>query len=246
MSTSKRTDVEIAGAAEATRLAITMGRELRSARKRLRFSQQRLGERVGLRQSRISEIERGGGTTLPLGTWLALGIAVGRPLAITLSRPILDPDLVDAGHLDIQEGLVALAAHHRYPVRVEFATRPSAPSYSVDVAARDHDGRYLLLEGWNRFGDLGASIRSTDRKTAELRALSPGADIRVCWVVRATAANRALFRRYPGIIRSRFPGSSTAWARALTDGTEPPAEPGVVWWTDGRPTAVRWPGATTP
>ena len=49
------------------------------------------------------------------------------------------------------------------------------------------------------------------------------------WVVRATARNRHLVARYPAVFAARFPGSSAAWARALTTGTEPPAEPGLVW-----------------
>jgi hypothetical protein len=48
-------------------------------------------------------------------------------------------------------------------------------------------------------------------------------------VVRATARNRQLVARYPEVFASRFPGSSIGWVRALATGTEPPAEPGLVW-----------------
>ncbi len=228
----------IAGDLESARLATTLGREARAGRLARRWTQEELGARVGLRRSRVSSVERGQGATLPLQTWIALGIAIGRPLAVSFSRP-LDAAPADAGHLDMQEGLVRLVRSHGWPVQVELPTRPSAPRHSIDVAARDHAGRYLLLEGWNRFGDLGASIRSTDRKAAELGQLAPTGDLRVCWVVRATAANRQLARRYAGILRTRFPGSSRHWAQALTQGTEPPREPGIVWWAGGRIVELR-------
>ncbi|HVL53124.1 MAG TPA: helix-turn-helix transcriptional regulator [Vitreimonas sp.] len=240
MAGTRRTNQAIAGQLEASRLALTLGREVRDGRLIARLTQEQLGRRVGLGRSRISDIERGRGATLPLGTWVALGSAVGRPMAVSLTRPINHAAPGDAGHLDIQEGLVQLLARHGYVAMVELATRPLDPAHSIDVAARDADHHYLLLEGWNRFGDLGASIRSTDRKTAELRSLAADADVRVCWIVRATAANRALLRRYPGILRSRFPASSRAWARALHEGGEPPRQPGIVWWADGRAVPVRW------
>jgi hypothetical protein len=50
-----------------------------------------------------------------------------------------------------------------------------------------------------------------------------------CWVLRATAANRALVARYPTIFASEFPGSSHQWVKALTTGAPPPREPGLVW-----------------
>jgi hypothetical protein len=72
------------------------------------------------------------------------------------------------------------------------------------------------------------------RKAAELEAIAAGRwgpDVRVAvvWVVRATARNRALVGRYPGIFTARFPGSSRGWVTALTDGEPSPAEPGLVW-----------------
>jgi hypothetical protein len=49
------------------------------------------------------------------------------------------------------------------------------------------------------------------------------------WVVRETARNRALLARYPEIFASVFTGSSRGWVLALTTGSEPPDEPGLVW-----------------
>jgi hypothetical protein len=105
---------------------------------------------------------------------------------------------------------------------------------------RDDVHRVLILaEGWNTFGDFGAAVRDTHRKQAEAEAhaaaghrLDDAPPYRVVsvWVVRATASNRALVARYPHIIDATFPGSSRRWVSALSDGDEPPVEPGMVWF----------------
>lgn len=116
------------------------------------------------------------------------------------------------------------------------ATRSSDPARSTDVGLRDDRRRRLtFVECWNTIGDLGAAARSSARKLAEAEAfaIASGGEhphrVAGCWVVRATARNRDLVRRYPAVFAARFPGSSLAWVRALTHGTDPPAEPGLIW-----------------
>jgi hypothetical protein len=93
----------------------------------------------------------------------------------------------------------------------------------------------VLVEAWNTFGDVGASVRSTDRKLAEAEDLATalwgerGHLVAGCWVVRSTRANRALFARYPELFATRFPGSSVGWLATLTTGWRPPVRPGFVW-----------------
>lgn len=86
MSRVRRTDAEVQAARESARIGATLGSDLQLTRMRRRITQQALGERIGLRQTRISEIEGGHGATAPLETWIALGIAVDRPLAVSFSR----------------------------------------------------------------------------------------------------------------------------------------------------------------
>ena len=244
MGRSKRSRLAIEASIEVTRIAAMLGRETRSARRRRHLTQAALGARVGLRQGRISDIERGRGDTLPLGTWVLLGLAVGRPVAVSLSRD-LDPGdgLLDAGHLEIQEYLLARLALGSASRRVELPTRPADPSRSIDVCLRDDHRRLIVvLEAWNRIGDLGAAIRSTNRKLAEAAGLAnalegeTGLEYRVagCWILRATAANRNLVRAYPSVIQSALQGSSVGWVQALVSGSLPPAKPGVVWFDPAR------------
>ena len=230
----------IEGAREAQALVATLGAAVRAARKARRWTLEALGRRVGVSRARLSQIERGDGAGTPLQTWIALGIALGRPLAAGFSKPLGEARLpVDAGHLEMQEHLLRLARATGRPGNFELPTRPTDPARSTDVGLRDDRNRVLIqVECWNTFGDLGAAIRATNRKAAEAAAyaiatsLGDAEPYRVAtvWIVRASAGNRALVARYPNIIDAAFRGSSRLWCRALAEGRTPPNELGIVWF----------------
>lgn len=229
----RRTDDEVAGQVEAARLVATLGQQVRAARRGARMTLRTVAKRVGISAARLSEIERGLGGGAPIATWVSLGIALARPLSIALTRPLGEPrGPADAGHLQIQEHVLALAHDTGRHGTFELPTRPSDPARSTDVGIRDvRHGVRILAECWNTFGDLGAAARSTHRKAAEAAATWPDDRVATVWIVRATAANRRLLARYPHILAASFPGSSRAWVRALTRGDiAPPAEPGIIWY----------------
>ncbi len=238
MRRATRVTARLDGVVEARRLASSLGAVVRDARERQRVTQAQLGRRVGLSQTRISAVERGLGVGLPLEIWIALGIALGRPVSVAFSRPIgADAALADAGHLDIQEYLLEIGRLNGRRGSFELATNRADPSYSIDICEADPaHGCLLVLEAWNRFGDLGAAARSSDRKVAEATATARGAqlEVRHCWIVRDTAANRDIARRYPEILTSRFPASSARWVQALEEGSNPPSEAGIVWFDSSR------------
>jgi hypothetical protein len=105
------------------------------------------------------------------------------------------------------------------------------------------------VECWNTFGDLGAAIRSTNRKRAEVAelAIAIGGDrphrVFSCWVVRDVERNRQLVARYPELFASTFPGSSSLWVKSLTESavpdprSDPPTALGLVW-CDARATRL--------
>jgi transcriptional regulator with XRE-family HTH domain len=237
MGRVRRTDAEVQASREASRIAATLGSDLQRTRKRRRMTQRVLGERVGLGQGRISDLERGNGATAPLDTWIALGIALDRPLAVSFSREIEPHEPRDAGHLAAQELVLGLARKHGRRADFELPTRPSDPTRSTDVAIRDDAARAIVLtEIWNRLDDVGAAARATTRKMAEADGLAvlaagdgPPYRVTTCWLLVDTAANRRLVARYPEVFASRFPGSSVAWVRCLSNGLPPPTDPGLAW-----------------
>jgi transcriptional regulator with XRE-family HTH domain len=216
-----------------TTIGIALGRDLARARHDRHLTQHALAERAGVSQSTYSRIERGRVGAVPLATLVALGVALERPLAISLTRPLgaTAAEPRDAGHLEIQEHLLALARATGRLGMFEVPTRPLDPRRSTDVGLRDTRLHLrILAECWNSFGDLGAAVRATTHKTAEATATWPDDRVATVWVVRASAANRALLARYANVVEAAFPGSSRRWARALTTGVEPPPTPGLVWF----------------
>ena len=183
----------------------------------------------------MSRIERGLGGTIALDAWQRLGLAVGRPLVISVQRDI-DGETVDAGHLALQELVLREGRAAGYTGRFELPSRPAEPWRSSDIGLLDRRGRRLILvECWNSIGDLGAATRSSNRKRVETEAAAiamfgtSDVSIGTVWVVRRSARNQALIARYPEIFLSAFPGSSQAWLRALSAGAPLPTEPGIVW-----------------
>jgi transcriptional regulator with XRE-family HTH domain len=186
------------------------------------MTQAQLGDRVGLSQAQISALEAGAGARTSIETWVALGIALGRPIAMGFTRDSVQP-LNDAGHLDAQELVARLATTGGWHVTFEAPDDPRAPGGTTDLRL-ERPGALAFVEIWNRLDDLGAAARSSDRKLARAPAGTGSV-----WLLVDTAANHAIVRRYPAIVRARFPGSSRAWIRALTTDAPAPAEPGIAW-----------------
>lgn len=226
------------------------------SRKRRGWTQEQLGERCDLSQSTISLVERGKGGSLSMDAWQRIATVLGRPLRLDLGAdPIEEPR--DAGHLAMQELVIRLGRAVGYTGLFEVPTKPADPSRSTDVGLRDDRRRRLVqVECWNRPDDFGAGMRSSDRKRADAEAFAATRDdgdsyaVASCWVVRSTTRNRAILAKYPEVIASRFPGSSLAWVRALTTGTDPPDEPGLVWCDAAATKLFPWrrprPGAPRP
>lgn len=220
------------------RLAPTMaseGAKVRAARKRRRLTQAKLGAKCGLAQSTVSDLELGQGGALSVVAWQRVALTLDLPLKLELGRDALE-EPADAGHLRMQELVLRIGRAAGYRRTFELATKPAGPARSTDVGLLDDTKRRLLqIECVNTFGNIGAAVRSSDRKRAEAEALAISIgdgrpySVHACWIIRATKRNRELLARYPELFGARFPGSSHGWVEALTAGAAPPAAPGLVW-----------------
>jgi transcriptional regulator with XRE-family HTH domain len=255
VSTHDRPTDQVREAARLTHtLAASLGQTVRTGRLRKRITERELSDRVGVDQSRISQIELGRGDGAPLSLWIAIGVALDQPLAVSFTRPLAEArQPADAGHLEMQEFLLGLAGATGRSASFELPTRPADPSRSIDVGVRDARHRILIIEeAWNTFGDFGGAIRATHRKAAEAADLAatiddgPPYQVATVWVVRASAANRALVGRYPEVVASAFPGSSRRWAEALTSGGVPPRDPGIIWYDPATRRIHEWRHRTAP
>ncbi len=231
----KRGELAIDARRRSQEQAARLGGQLAMARRRRRLTQRQVGATVGVARSTVSAAERGAGAGLTLDTWQRLALAVDRPLIVELQRDRFD-EPADAGHLAIQELILRLGRRAGFRTTFELPTRPENPRYTVDVGLRDDRRRRLVLvEAWNTIGNVGAAVRSTNRKIAEAEALAAALwgegrhVVAGCWVVRATRTNRELVARYPDLFAARFGGSSIGWVRVLEEGGAPPSEPGLVW-----------------
>jgi len=235
MARLKRPELLAEAARRNAELMARLGLELRRSRHRRRLTQAQLAGVIGVVQSTVSQMERGRGGSLSMDVWQRAFATVDRDLTLVVARDILEQPH-DAGHLAGQELVLRLGRGAGYRGVFELQVKPADSRRSTDVGLRDDRARRLVLvEYWNTFGDIGAAARSSGRKAAEAEALAiaigngrPYA-VHACWVVRATKRNRELVRRYPELFASRFPGSSEQWVRALTDGRQPPREPGLIW-----------------
>lgn len=235
MANRRRSRLDVEAQRQLHAQMLREGQKVRRARQRRRWTQAHLGQLVGLSQSGVSKIERGLGGGLSVNTWQRVALVLSMPLSFQLARDARE-EPVDAGHLAIQELVLRLGRATGRRRTFELATKPADPSRSTDVGLIDDSNRRLLqVECVNSFGNINASIRSSDRKRAEAEALAISIghgdpySVHTVWVVRATRRNRELLATYPELFASRFAGSSRALVSALTRGTAPPAAPGLVW-----------------
>jgi DNA-binding XRE family transcriptional regulator len=244
MARTKRPDAAISGSNIARSAAIKAGVEVRLARRRRRMTQDALALSVGISRARLAEIEVGEGGGAPLESWFSIAQALGRYLKFEFAR---DPlvELVDAGHLAMQELVITVAKAAGWEVQFEARSRAWESNRSIDVRLVERvNRRIVIVECWNTFGDLGAAARSSNQKVRaeEEHAVAIAGEgeafgVGLVWVIRDTKRNRELIGRYPAVFESRLPGSSARWLQAITRRFSPPAEPGLIW-CDSRATRL--------
>ena len=159
------------GMREAAGIAGNLARDLRATRRRRRLKQSDLADKVGVSQAQVSALEAGEGARTSIETWIAIGIALERPVAIGFSRDTVAP-LQDAGHLAAQELLIRLATAAGWQATFEGAEQPgrSMARDRCRVATRAYcHGPRRALEPPRRPGRRGTIQRSEARRGSSTR-----------------------------------------------------------------------------
>ena len=150
---------------EAGEIRRSLGLGVAAARRRRGWTQAQLGTRTGMSQSAVSRLERGV-SPLEVEDLVLVSRALGLTPRLELGRDPFDRP-ADAGHLVIQELLVRLARRTAGAVLVELPLGTGDRARSVDVCVlRRAHAELIVEEAWNRIGDVGAGLRSFDRKLA--------------------------------------------------------------------------------
>jgi len=217
-----------------------LGQNVRDARRRRQLTQTALAIRIGISRQRLGDIEAGQAWAVRSEVWFALAQALGIYLRFEFGR---DPqqELRDAWHADIQELVLRTAKSGGWERGFEEKVGGWSADRSVDVRLINRATKRIVVnECWNTFGDLGEAARSSARKRRDVEqyAVAVAGDgnafqVGLLWILKDTAANRAVVKRYPEIFESRFPGSSRGWLETLTKGGPMPQASGLVWCDRG-------------
>jgi transcriptional regulator with XRE-family HTH domain len=225
---TRRTGDDRAGA-----VARRIGLGLRDSRVALRLTQAQAGRRASISQSAWSRIERGTSAAASLETLAACAAAVESQLAAFIEARPGSTLPRDVEHLRRQELVIAIARAGGWAARPELPIDPGAiRSRSIDVdLVRRGGAEEVVVEIEDLLTDGGAALRNLADKVAAIRrAAASGTAVRGLVIVRATRRNRDTIGAFPAVFASRFPGSSAAWLRALTDPAALlPDEDGLLW-----------------
>lgn len=241
----------ILGRRRAQAIAGRLGIGLREARELAGLSQAAAAGRSGISQPRWSGLERGLGAGASLETWAVAAAAVGEQFVGFLEHAPGAERPRDIEHVRRQNAVIEAARRGGWSAHPEFAIDTDVGrSRSIDVALlRAASREAVVVEIWDWFDDVGASLRGLDGKKAALRPRLDVTDgpwrVGGLYVIRDTRRNRSLVVELGSMFAARFPGSSSAWLRALTDddvGAPMPALDAYVWSTsEGRLRATRRP-----
>jgi len=234
----------IAGRRRSAYLATRIGTALKESRLALRLSQAEAAARAGVSQGFWSSLEHGGAVTASIETLAACAAAVDAELAAFLeARPGAELPR-DIAHLRGQEAILRSARPGGWIGRVEHGIDPmSRRSRSIDVVlVRPDQHEIVVVELVDLLADGGEALRGLSDKVAAIRRQEPKSRVAGLLVIRATSRNRAVVHDLAGVLRARFPGSSTAWLAALGDPrSRMPDGDGLAWMAlnGSRLTAVR-------
>ena len=205
------------------------GRSVRELRRRRRWRQVDLAERIGVSRSLIGRIERGEIVTVPFGRLLDAAAALDGRLDLDFrSRGEALDRLIDERHAGIVERLAALYREARWDVTVEATFSIYGERGSIDVFAWHPSAHVVAVnEVKGSIGEAGNTILGVDRKAR----LAPAIARERGWTCRGVArllvvaegsTSRDRIERHSEMFRSAFPAGGRECLAWIRDPSGPP------------------------
>jgi transcriptional regulator with XRE-family HTH domain len=147
--------------------AVRLGLSIRALRRRRRWTQKVLGERIGMSASGISRIERGAAHRVPIRTLERALEALGARLYVRVQWRGEELDrLLDHDHALIVERMLALLALDGWTTIPEATFQVGGERGSIDILAwHEATGTLLVIEVKSVVPDVQATVGGIDRKT---------------------------------------------------------------------------------
>lgn len=146
--------------------AVRLGLSIRALRRRLRWTQQQLGDRVHMSASEISRIERGAAHRVPIRRLERILEALGARLSVRVLWRGEELDrLLDRDHALIVERMLTLLARCGWTVIPEATFQVGGERGSIDILAwHEATGTLLVIEVKSVVPDVQATVGGIDRK----------------------------------------------------------------------------------
>jgi len=188
---------------------------------------------AGITQPFYSRIERGLELGASLLTLMACASALNVQLAVfveALPGASLPRDIEHLRRQSLLVGIATIGGWHAEP-EAPLANDGPRPR-SIDVLLTRNAAREAaVVEVWDLLLDGGDAMRGLGAKVLATRMrLGPEWRVQGLLLLRRTSRNQALVRDLVPLIGARFPASSAAWLKALTDARTPmPSAAGFGW-----------------
>jgi transcriptional regulator with XRE-family HTH domain len=146
--------------------AVRLGLSIRALRRRPNWTQNQLGQRVGMSASEISRIERGAAYRVPIRTLERILEGLGARLYVRVLWRGEELDrLLDRDHALVVERMLALLALHGWTTIPEATFQVGGERGSIDILAwHEATGTLLAIEVKSVVPDVQATVGGLDRK----------------------------------------------------------------------------------
>lgn len=201
---------------------VRFGLTIRALRRRRGWTQQRLADHVRVSRSVIVRIEGGRADRVPVHTLIRVATALGATLNVRIAwqGEALDR-LLDAGHAEIVERVLALLRSPEWQVATEVSFNVRGERGSIDILAfHAATGSLLVIEVKSVVPDMQAMLYGLDRKERLAGEIARERGWRVISVSRLLVLpdDRTARRRvanHEATFRVALPGRTAAVKRCL-------------------------------